>query len=335
MNRATLLLPGLLFLQPLHGGLEPVAGTGEKGRSGDGGPAVEARLNNPFGIIAAPDGHLYLCDTGNHQIRRITREGRIERVAGSGEQGYSGDGGPALDAALNEPYEVRMDPQGRSLVWVERLNHCVRRMDLETGRISTLAGDGRPGEGGDGGPAVHARLHEPHSLQFDGAGNILVCDIKNHRLRRIDAASGIITTVCGTGEKRMPQAGAALAGSPLAGPRAVDFSADGTLWLALREGNAVFRLDLAAGRLHPVITEGLHGPKGLATSPAGLIVLADTEADRIVAISPEPQPARLHVLVGEKGSGLLARPHGVFVEADGAVLIGDSENHRVWRWRPD
>ena len=109
--------------------LASIAGTGEKGYTGDGGPADSAQINNPFGVIVGPDGDIYFCDTGNHTIRKISRKsGKITTVAGTGEQGYSGDGGPAVEAQLFEPYELRFHPGG-DLYWVEMQNHIVRRLD--------------------------------------------------------------------------------------------------------------------------------------------------------------------------------------------------------------
>jgi len=142
------------------------AGSGVAGYSGDGGAAREAQLDNPFGIARGPDGALYVCDTKNHAIRRVARDGTISTVAGTGKAGYSGDGGHATQAELNEPYEVRFDARGH-MYFVERLNHVVRRVDAKTGIISTLAGTGTAGFSGDGGPAVQAQMRQPHSIQLD------------------------------------------------------------------------------------------------------------------------------------------------------------------------
>ena len=140
------------------------AGEGEKGYSGDGGLATNARINGPFGIVRGPDKALYICDTFNHVIRRV-EDGHISTIAGTGEKGLSGDGASAIKARLNEPYEVRFDRAGH-MFFVEMSNHLVRRVDAKTGLISTVAGTGRPGFSGDGGVATKARLKSPHSIQF-------------------------------------------------------------------------------------------------------------------------------------------------------------------------
>ena len=229
--------------------ISTLAGTGQPGRSGDGGPATQGRLANPYGVVRGPDGALYVCEVDNHVIRRIAPDGTLSTVAGNGTRGFSGDNGPAVAAQLNEPYEARFDRTGH-LLFVEMRNHVVRRVDLKSGVIHTIAGTGQPGFGGDGGPARKALFQQPHSIQLDREDNLYICDIGNHRIRRVDARSGLVTTFAGTGEKKLPTDGARFANSPLFGPRALDFDAQGNLWLALREGNAVYKLDLRAGTLH-------------------------------------------------------------------------------------
>src|SRR5438034_6593701 len=176
------------------------AGTGSAGYSGDIGSAGKAQLNNPYGITRGRDGALYICDMENHRIRRVSRDGRITTVAGTGKRGYSGDGGPALQADLNEPYEVRFDQAG-NMFFVEMRNAIVRRVDGRTKIISTVAGTGKEGFSGDGGPATKAELRQPHSIQFDAKGDLYICDIGNHRIRKVDMKSGIISTFAGTGER--------------------------------------------------------------------------------------------------------------------------------------
>lgn len=328
-----------------------IAGNGTAEYSGDGGPAVRAGVGGPFGIAQGPDGALYICETINHVVRRLDEQsGKLSTVAGTGRQGYSGDGGPAKAARLNEPYEVRFDTDG-NMYFVEMRNHVVRRVDARTGVISTIAGTGRPGFSGDGGPAVEAELNVPHSIAFDGAGNLYVCDIGNHRVRRVDAQTGTISTIAGTGERKRTPDGAPLSGTPLNGPRALDFDKRHSLYLALREGNAVYRIDLKTGTLHHVAGTGekgysgdggdakraaLSGPKGIALGPEGSIYLADTESHTIRVIGPDGTIATLvgdgHAGNGPDGDPLkcrLNRPHGVFVDARGNVYIGDSSNNVV------
>jgi streptogramin lyase len=327
-----------------------LAGTGIPGDRGDGGPAIEAQLNNPYGIVLGPDGSLYICDMGNHKIRRV-QDGRITTLAGTGKRGYRGDGGPARQAELSEPYEIRLDTQG-NIYFVEMQNHLLRRIDAATQRISTVAGTGERGFSGDGGPAGNARLNQPHSLQLDAAGNLFICDIGNHRIRRIIGRTGQIETFAGTGQRGVATDGAAYAQAPLNGPRALDFDRDGNLWLALREGNAVFRLDTMAGTLHhvagtgaqgfsghgaPAKTATLSGPKGISIAPDGNVYLADTESHSVRMIDVQRGTIELIAGTGEKGDGpegnpltcKLSRPHGVFAAAQGTVFIGDSEAHRV------
>jgi len=324
-----------------------IAGTGEAGYFGDGGPATEAQLNNPYGLTTGPDGALYICDMENHRIRRIARDGKITTVAGCGKRGYAGDGGPALQAELNEPYEVRWN-----LFFVEMRNNIVRRVELKTGRIDTLVGTGKEGFAGDGGPAARALLRQPHSIQFDGKGDLYICDIGNNRIRMVTMATGIITTLAGTGEKLVTPDGAHFATAPLNGPRAIDFDRAGNMWLALREGNAIYRLNLIAGTIHHVAGTGktgfsgnggpareaaLSGPKGLSIAPNGDVYFADTESHSIRKIDVRKGTIEGVAGTGESGAGSdgdpmkckLARPHGIHVDARGTVYIADSENQRV------
>ena len=340
---------------PSKSKIETFAGAGRAGYAGDGGQATKAQLDNPFGVARGPDGALYICDTMNHVIRKVDRNGVITTVAGAGKKGYSGDGGPALDAALNEPYEIRFNKQG-DMFFVERLDHVVRRVDAKTRIITTVAGSGKAGFSGDGGAATQATLDQPHSIQFDARGDLYICDILNHRIRKVDMKTGVITTFAGTGDKKPTPDGAKIAGTPLNGPRAIDFDRRGDMWLALREGNAVYRLDMKAGSVHHVAGTGekgftgnggaaklatLSGPKGLSVAPNGDVYLADTESHSIRMIDIRKQTIELIAGTGAKGDGSkdcedgdplacqMARPHGVFVDRDGSIFIGDSETHRV------
>jgi streptogramin lyase len=356
MHVTTLLLTSLAFtlLMPSAPAatVTTFAGTGVKGFSGDGGPATEAQLNNVYGVGRGPDGALYLCDTDNHRIRRVTSDGIIETYAGSAQRGYTGDGGPATQAALDQPYELAWDRAG-NLFFVDIGTHTVRRIDGKTRIITTIAGTGVKGFSGDGGPATQAQLNQPHSLAFDVAGFLYICDIGNNRIRRLDLTTDLIATWAGTGEKRTAPDGSPITGSPLHGPRALAFGPDGTCWLALREGNALLQLDPKTNTLKrvagtgqsgftgnggPALAAKLAGPKGVTLDAAGNVYLADTESHSIRYLDIKRGTIEVLVGNGQKGDGpdgnnplatQLSRPHGVFVEKDGAIFIGDSENHRV------
>lgn len=323
--------------------VKTIAGNGKAGYAGD-------QLANPYGLVIGPDGALYICEVDNHVIRKLDlKTGKLSTVAGAGQKGYAGDGGPATAALLNQPYEIRFDRAG-NMYFVEMQNHVLRRVDAATGVISTVAGNGQPGFAGDGGPAAKAQFRQPHSIAFDRHGLLYVADIGNHRIRRVDLKAGTIETFAGTGERRPTPDGAALAGTPLNGPRAMDFDRRGDMYLVLREGNAVYRIDMQKKTIHHVAGTGekghtdgparqalLNGPKGISIAPDGWVWIADTESHTIRRIDPNKGVIETVAGAGSRADGPdgapldcgLARPHGVFVDPRGVVYIADSENHRV------
>ena len=332
-----------------------VAGTGVAGYEPEGTaglPATATPVNNPYGVVPGPDGALYFCEVDTGRTRRLAiGTGRLTTIAGSGVKAYAGDGGPALEASFSAPHEIRFDAAGHLFV-VERDAHVVRRIDAGTGVVSTVAGTGVPGFSGDGGPATAAELSRPHSIALDSTGGLLVCDIGNHRVRRIDLASGIMSTLSGTGEPEATPDEAPLEGTPLRGPRSLDTDPEGNAYLVLREGNAVFRMDLEGGRLEriagtgetgyggdggPALEATFNGPKGIAYSvPDRSLYIVDTENHVIRRMHLPTGRIETVLGTGERGDGpdgdplrcRTARPHGVCVHA-GVVYVTDSESHRI------
>jgi sugar lactone lactonase YvrE len=319
---------------------------------GTGVPGYSDRqVSNPYGLLIGPDRALYFCDLDNQRIRRLDlRTHQTTTIAGNGQKAYSGDGGSAAAASLNMPHEIQFDAGG-DLYIAERDNHVIRKVEAKTGIISTFAGTGAPGFSGDGGPASRAQLRQPHSIAFDSRGRLLICDIGNHRIRRVDLATGAIDTYSGTGERQSTPDGAPANGTPLNGPRTIAVDAEGNFYLALREGNAIYRVDWRTDRIHHVAGTGeqgysgdggpargatLAGPKGLACARGSLYV-ADTENHVVRRIDLESGIITTVLGTARRGDGpepdplrcALSRPHGVFVDAGGVLYVGDSEAHRI------
>ena len=319
-------------------------GTGARGYS-------DREVNNPYGLVIGPDRALYFCDLDNQRIRRLDLKTHLtSTVAGNGQRAYGGDGGSATAATLNMPHEIQFDSAGNIYI-AERDNHVVRKVEAKTGIISTFAGTGMPGFSGDGGPAARAQLRQPHSIAVDPSGKLLICDIGNHRIRQVDFSTGVIETYGGTGERQPTPDGAPVKTAPLNGPRTMSFDRNGNLYLALREGNAIYRIASKAGTIHHLAGTGeqgysgdggparlarLAGPKGLAYR-GGRLYVADTESHVIRSIDLATGVITTLLGTGHRGDGpepdplrcALSRPHGVLVDGDGVLYVADSEAHRI------
>ena len=335
-------------------------GTGTRGVAADGDEADRAQINNPFFSVMGPDGALYWSDFGTNRVLRVDlRTKRISVVAGNATKSYSGDGGPAKSASLNGPHEIRFDSKG-NLYIDERDNAVVRRVDMKSGIISTVAGSGKPGYAGDGGPATQGQFNQPHGITLDRADNLYICDPLNNRVRRVDAKTGILTTFAGNGQNSRPPDQGSLTAVSLAGPRSLEITRDGKWYLALREGNSIFSIEPAkatlkriagtgesgysgdggpalAARFGSLGPGGLTGPKGLAISDDGqTMFVADCENHVIRKIDLRTGIISTAVGTGERGDGpdgdpakcKLSRPHAVLVRGR-TLYISDSENNRI------
>jgi streptogramin lyase len=352
--RVIAMLGFVLCAMPLQQAtIATLAGTGQEGYSGDGGPAAEARLNAPFDTALDAAGNLYFSDTFNHCVRRVDGKTRaITTVAGCGKKGYSGDGGPAAEATMNEPYGVALDRDGNIFI-VDRLNYCIRRVDAASGTIRTIAGTGKSGYSGDGGPGTEAQLREPNGLALDGKGKLYIADVADQRVRVLDLESGAIETFCGTGRKQHSGDGGLFGKASLFGPRAVHVGPDGNVYICEREGNSIRKVDLESGIITTVAGTGkrgysgdggpaaqatFNGPKELDVDAAGNIYVVDTENHAIRRIDAQTGIVTTVAGDGTGGStgdggpatrGRLDRPHGVVVGPDGTMYIGDTLNHRI------
>ena len=334
----------------LRGIIQTIAGTGEAGYSGDGGPATAAVLREPFMCAFDPASNLVFSESRNYCVRRIDAQtGVITTLVGDGQAGYSGDGGPANRARLNEPYSLTVDDNGDIYI-VDRLNAVVRKVDGATGIISTIAGTGEPGYGGDGGPGTLAQLREPNDCYLDGRGGLLIADIQDQRIRRLGLDTGIITTFAGNGEKVRAGDGLPATQASILGARAVCMDGIGNTYIAEREGNGVRKVDTSGimstlagtgergytGDGGPAIAATWGAPKAIRCDAAGDVIVVDTENHAIRRINADGIVTTMaggHL--GADGDGGpataagLERPHGCGIGPDGTLCIADSNNHRV------
>ena len=340
---------GCVFKVDFTGALTRYAGTCRSGYSGDGGPAVNAQLNEPLALAVDARGTLYIADSNNYRIRKVTAAGIITTAAGTGTAGYSGDGGPATSAALTYPYGLAIDTAGNLYVG---LYNYVRKISA-AGVISTVAGNGGYGYSGDGGPATSAQLYGAMALAADSTGNLYIADSYNYRVRKV-SATGIITTVAGTGTAGYSGDGGPAINAQLSYNRGLGVDFAGNLYIGdsnnyrVRTVSTTGTITTAAGN-GSCCDSGDGGPAGgaaiyvsnvsvdsnnnlyIADSADGLIRKVSTGGSITTVAGGGVQSQGDGSLAA---AGSLSYPDGVAVDPDGNIYIADANNSRVRKVTP-
>ncbi|UQI44822.1 NHL repeat-containing protein [Streptomyces sp. HU2014] len=332
--------------------LSTVAGNGDADYTGDGKSATTTALHRPSAVAADASGNLYIADSKNHRVRRVDAgTGIVTTVAGTGEDGFAGDYGPAAKALLNRPDGVAVDSAGHLYI-ADTDNHRIRKVDAHSRTITTVAGIGKAYFSGDEGPATEAYLNNPRGVAVDSLGNLYIADSNNERVRRVDARTGIITTVAGTYGYGTPGDGGSAVDAHLYGPYGVAVDFAGNLYIADTYHHLVRKVDArtriittVAGNGEPGFTgdgpavkNSLYHPRGVAVDAAGNLYIADTDDHRIRRVD-----AATRIMTTVAGNGKtgftgdgepatetpLYSPFGVALDSAGNVYIADTENHRV------
>ncbi len=332
------------------GTITTVAGTGVPGYSGNPAPATSAQLRNPRGVAVDAAGNLYIADTSNNRVRKVTvATGIITTVAGSAFVGDYGDGGAAINASLNRPSGVAVDAAGNIYI-ADTQDHAIRKVTVATGIITTVAGNGTAGFTGDGGAATAAQLDTPYSVAVDAAGNLYIADTDNNRIREVVAASGIIVTMAGDGTYGYSGDGGAATGAQLRSPSGVALDAGGNVYIA-DTSSYVIRKVSPAGTIATVAGNGngSSGDGGPATGAllgyiddaaldaAGNLYLADSGNHRVRKVATDGTITTVagNGTPGYSGDGGLATaaelnaPSGVAVDSAGNVYIADTNNNVI------
>ncbi|HEV8624845.1 MAG TPA: phytase [Acidimicrobiia bacterium] len=271
------------------GKITTIAGTGTAGYNGDNIQATSAMLNNPHGVAVDAAGNVYIADSPNQRIRKVSPTGIITTVAGTGSSGYNGDNIQATTARLNYPKGVEVGPDG-ALYIGDANNHRVRRVDLSTGIITTVAGSGVAGASGDGGPATAAQLNTPRNVAFGPNGDMYIADDMNFKVRRVDATTKTITTVAGSGVAGYGGDGGAATAARLNEVRDVAVDGAGNLYIADELNNRIRWVDTSgiirtfagtgvsgfSGDGGPATSAQIRGPRGVAVDPQGRVLIGDT-----------------------------------------------------------
>ena len=279
-----------------QGILRTIAGIGVKGDDGDGGPARQARFNGMHSLAVARNGDIYLADTWNNRVRKIdSTTGVIATIAGTGKKGFSGDGGPAVQAEFGGIYCVAFDTNQENLYLADLDNRRIREVNLKSGLVKTVAGNGQSGVPADGADAVGAPLVDPRAVAVDKRGTVYILERSGNALRAVDTR-GKIRTVVGTGQKGGSGDGGKARQATLNGPKHLCVDREGNIIIADTENHLIRKFLPRDGRIVRVAGTGKKGTAGLDGSPEQVE---------------------------------LSQPHGVFVDRAGVLYVVDSGNDRI------
>ncbi len=341
------------------GGIETIAGDGTFDFAGDGLPASDSKLDQPQDMVIDTQGNLYFIDFGNLRIRKIAFTGEITTVAGSGSRGLSGDGAAAVNATMNDPTGIDVDVNGDIYI-ADQKNQRIRKVitsGFAGGTIITIAGDGQRTFGGDGGPAAAASFIEPADVAVDDAGNVFVTDMRNHRIRRIDATTGIITTIAGTGTPGFSGDGGPATAAEIFHPYSIAIDEPrGLLYFGEMNNHRIRKVDLATGIISAVAGDGGFGfggdggpatsstmtfPYGLVTDAVGNLFFSDHLVHRVRRIDVRTGIIDTFAGTGTEGfsgnggaadQAELRFPLGIAIR-NGEVYLADMNNSMIRRVR--
>ena len=346
--------------------ISTVAGDGNAGYSGDGGVATNANLNpanEMFDVAADAYGNIYIADVLNNVVRKVSSTGIISTVAGTGTAGFSGDGGLATVAQFNsDALPADIDGMGVSVdafgnIYISDVaNQRIRKVDLSTGIINTVAGNGTKGFSGDGGPATAAALNDPFDLDFDSAGNFYIADLRNHRIRKVDINTGIITTIAGTSANEA-DLGTTGDGGPgtaaiLYYPWSVAIDNSDNIYLVNEDRHGVRRIDASIGVISTVVGDGTQGfsgdggqalsaqlnlPRSICIDDGTYLYISEKGGHRIRGVDLESYIITTIAgdgtagFAGDSGIAINARlnnPHGL-AWFGGFLYVADETNKRI------
>ncbi len=328
--------------------IDTVAGDGTFGFTGDGGPAVNARLASPSAAVCDNAGNLYIADTYNGRIRKVDTNGIITTVAGNGTQGYSGDNVPATSASLSRPAGVSVDSTG-NLYIADTLNHRIRKVNTN-GVITTVAGTGQLGYSGDNGPATNAALSRPSGVFVDNNGNLFIADTDNNRIRKVNT-NGVITTVAGDGTIAHSDDGIQATAASIPIPFQVFADSSGNIYIPDRFTHRIRKVapsgvistiagtgsEAFSGDEGPAIQAQLASPYSVCVDSSDNVFIADSGNHRIrqidvFGIIRTAAGTGTRGFSGDDGpatAAKIASPYGVSVDSAGNFYIADSGNNRI------